>query len=87
MSKLAVASDEDMIGRVMGVFLLITSISMFISRLMSGLMVSSLGALLTFRTAGCVFLVLSVVYKVISAAVLKGCSERLNNRSEVIDDT
>lgn len=61
MSELAVASDEKMIGRVMGFFMLITSVSMFLSRLLSGVLVDCLGASMTFLLAGSVFLALGMI--------------------------
>jgi MFS family permease len=60
MSQLAIVSDENMIGRVMGAFMLITSISMLLSRLLSGALVTYLGASTTFKIAGFTFLILAI---------------------------
>jgi hypothetical protein len=51
-----------MIGRVMGVFMFVTSILMLVSRLLSGYLVSYLGAPNTFKIAGCLFLGLTFCY-------------------------
>lgn len=61
MSQLAIVSDENMIGRVMGFFMLITSISILLSRLLSGIMVTYLGASTTFKIAGFTFFILAIL--------------------------
>lgn len=61
MSQLGVQSDEDKIGRVMGFFMFVTSITMLISRLLSGYLVSYFGAKITFRIAGIIIVGLSLL--------------------------
>lgn len=61
MSQLAIVSEENMIGRVMGFFMLITSISMLLSRLLSGVIVTCLGASTTFKIAGFTFFILAIL--------------------------
>lgn len=62
MTQLTTSADDSMIGRVMGVFMFVTSILMLVSRLLSGYLVSYLGAPNTFKIAGCLFLGLTFCY-------------------------
>lgn len=67
MTQLTTSADDSMIGRVMGVFMFVTSMLMLVSRLLSGFLVSYLGAPNTFKIAGCLFLGLTFCYlKVVS---------------------
>lgn len=60
-AELTYFSDKNMIGRVMGFFMLITSVSMFLSRLLSGKLVSYFGASTTFKIAGFMLIIIAII--------------------------